>query len=131
LLRRRLAAHSDLCADAITVIVMKLSTNDDAVLGRRIVAVQLGLLLALLLSALGQRYGLPTTLAAQLTVMVAGIAIALAIERALRPDCPSASVQHRSATVDPRPKDGPSHRPKARHAMHSAASSVGPAARRR
>jgi uncharacterized membrane protein len=108
-----------------------LSTNDDAVLRRRIVAVQLGLLLALLLSALGQWYGLPTSLAVQLPVMATGVGIALAAERALRPDGLSASLQHRSGTVDPRPKDRLSHRPKDRQAMHSAQLLAGPPARRR
>ncbi|MCW2599813.1 MAG: hypothetical protein JWM02_1642 [Frankiales bacterium] len=64
---------------------MKLSTSDDALLQRRITAVQLGLLLALVLTVVGQQYGLPMTVFAQLPLIASSVAVTLGFEHAVRP----------------------------------------------
>jgi hypothetical protein len=65
---------------------MKNSLLDDAPLRRRVLAVQLGLLTALLVSLVGQGAELSTSVWAQLPVVVASVAFALLVERLLRPD---------------------------------------------
>jgi hypothetical protein len=63
---------------------VKISLLDDAPLRRRVVAIQLGLLAALLLSLAGQGVDLPVTVGTQLPVIAAVVGFALLIEHALR-----------------------------------------------
>ncbi len=64
---------------------MHVSLDDDTPLRRRVIAVQLGLLLALVVTVVGQAYGLSTAISTQVPLILASVGAALLVEHALRP----------------------------------------------
>ncbi len=63
---------------------MHVSLNDDDALRRWASTLQLGLLLALVVTVIGQVYGLSTAISTQVPVIAASVGAAFLVEHALR-----------------------------------------------